>query len=493
MEREPEAGPGTVDTSDLSLDRIAEAAETIAPLFRDTPQWVDEQLCARLGRRVLVKAETLNPLRSFKGRGADYLVSRMAPGTTVVCGSSGGNFGQAVSWAARRHGLRAEVFVPADIAPVKLRRTADLGGRVHPVDGDVNAAAEAYAAEAADRVFVVDGREAAIAEGAGTIGVELLATGGFDTVVLPVGDGALITGVARWLKAHAPQVRVVGVAPAAAPALARSHRTGRVLEVEPSDAFAAGITVRRPTPEAVRRTRALVDEILLVEGEQLRDAMRLAAETLGLLPEPAGAAGLAALLAHCSIPGETVATVLTGANVDPADVAALWHAPSGDGRDAVRNDGSGGRTVIRAGRATDAARLSALALRSKAHWGYDDAFLAACREELTMRPDEIVARRTLVAERDGEPLGFVTVDGAPPRGELGMLFVEPAAIGQGVGRRLFAAALDTARAAGFARLTVQADPHAEGFYRAMGAERIGEVPSGSVPGRYLPLLELTVT
>ena len=148
--------------------------------------------------------------------------------------------------------------------------------------------------------------------------------------------------------------------------------------------------------------------------------------------------------------------------------------------------------LIRAGRAGDAARLSALALRSKAHWGYDEAFLEACRAELTLREDEIVARRTLVAERDGQPLGFVTVEGEPPQGELGMLFVEPAEIGRGLGRRLFSAALETARAAGFTRLTVEADPHAEGFYQAMGARRIGEAPSGSVPGRNLPLLAVEV-
>lgn len=148
--------------------------------------------------------------------------------------------------------------------------------------------------------------------------------------------------------------------------------------------------------------------------------------------------------------------------------------------------------MIRAGRAGDAARLSALALRSKAHWGYDDAFLAACRAELTLREEEIATRRTLVAERDGWPLGFVTVEGEPPQGELGMLFVEPVEIGRGVGRRLFTAALEAARAAGFTRLTVEADPHAEGFYRAMGARRIGEAPSGSVPGRYLPLLAVEV-
>jgi threonine dehydratase len=305
----------------LSLDRIAEAAKTIDPLFLNTPQYADEQLCARLGRRVLVKVETLNPLRSFKGRGAGFLVGGLAPGTTVVCGSGGGNFGQAIGWAARRHGLRAEVFVPGTMSPVKLRRMAGLGANVHTVDGEAKAAAEAYAAEAPDRLLVVDGRDAAIAEGAGTIGIELLSPGhgapAFDTVVVPLGDGALIAGVARWLKAHAPDVRVVGATSANAPALEHGWRTGEVTAVEPSGFFAAGITIRRPAPEAVHLTRALVDDIVLVTDDELRAAMRLATETLGLLPEPAGAAGLAAIAGHGhAIPGESVATVITGANAD---------------------------------------------------------------------------------------------------------------------------------------------------------------------------------
>ncbi|MGP3969246.1 threonine ammonia-lyase [Streptomyces sp. 6N223] len=319
---------------DLSLDRIARAAETIDPLFLNTPQYVDGQLCERLGgRRVLVKVETLNPLRSFKGRGADFHVGELArrsPGATVVCGSGGGNFAQAIAWAARRHGLRAEVFMPAGMSPVKLRRAASLGATVHAVSHDVKAAARAYAAGAADRVFVEDGRDAAVAEGAGTIGVELLRDGAgaepFGAVVLPLGDGALITGVARWVKAHAPGVRVLGAASVNAPALYRSWRTGEVTEAVPENVFAAGINITRPTAEAVARTRALVDDIVLVTDEELLSAMRLAAETLGVLPEPAGAAGLAAVAAHGgALQGDdtdadangTVATVITGANADP--------------------------------------------------------------------------------------------------------------------------------------------------------------------------------
>ncbi|WP_097870712.1 GNAT family N-acetyltransferase [Streptomyces sp. rh34] len=145
---------------------------------------------------------------------------------------------------------------------------------------------------------------------------------------------------------------------------------------------------------------------------------------------------------------------------------------------------------IRAGEAAEAAALTELALRSKGHWQYDAEFLAACREELTVRPADVAARRTAVAEEDGRILGFTTLDGEPPNGALGMMFVEPDAFGRGVGRRLFAHTMGEARRLGFTRLTIDADPNAEPFYRAMGAVRIGVTPSGSIPGRELPLLEI---
>jgi GNAT superfamily N-acetyltransferase len=137
----------------------------------------------------------------------------------------------------------------------------------------------------------------------------------------------------------------------------------------------------------------------------------------------------------------------------------------------------------------EAESLSELALRSKGHWGYDEAFLAACRDELSLDPDELAARRVTVAEEDGTLLGFATLEGEAPQGVLGMLFVEPAAIGRGVGGLLYRHVLDRARELGFDLLTIDADPHAEAFYLAMGAQRVGEVPSGSIPGRVLPLLE----
>ena len=98
----------------LSLARIEEAAHVIDPVFLNTPQYADEQLNAALGRKVVVKVETTNPLRSFKGRGADFLMGRFDAGQTVVC-SSTGNFGQAMAYAGRRRGVAVEVFVPESV------------------------------------------------------------------------------------------------------------------------------------------------------------------------------------------------------------------------------------------------------------------------------------------------------------------------------------------------------------------------------------------
>ena len=124
--------------------------------------------------------------------------------------------------------------------------------------------------------------------------------------------------------------------------------------------------------------------------------------------------------------------------------------------------------------------MSALAFASKAHWGYDDAFMEACREELTLRPSDLARWRVRVA---GERAGVHAVS---PDGELQWLFVAPAAMGCCVGAALFADACDVARAFGATELYIEADPFAAAFYERMGAVRVGEVPSASIPGRVLP-------
>ncbi|MEQ8604356.1 MAG: GNAT family N-acetyltransferase [Marivibrio sp.] len=147
---------------------------------------------------------------------------------------------------------------------------------------------------------------------------------------------------------------------------------------------------------------------------------------------------------------------------------------------------------LRPARPGEEESLSALCLRSKAHWGYDADFLAACRAELTLCADDLAAPGLAVAERAGLVVGLVQIASAGEDADLAKLFVEPQAMGQGVGRVLFAWALERAREAGARRLRVEADPDAAPFYERMGALRIGNAPSGSIPGRRLPLLAVTL-
>lgn len=143
---------------------------------------------------------------------------------------------------------------------------------------------------------------------------------------------------------------------------------------------------------------------------------------------------------------------------------------------------------IRPARTEEAQQLSELAYRSKAHWGYDDQFLARCRDPLTVSPGNIVEGRVFVLEDQGRVRGFYELTGEGPEKELTFLFVEPADIGRGYGRALWLHAVRTAKVRGADRILIHSDPHAEAFYRAMGAKRVGEVPSTAIPGRMLPLM-----
>jgi len=313
-----------VQSVDISLANIERAAGVIDPVFRDSPQFLDDQLSAALGRKVLVKVETANPVRSFKGRGADFRLRSMDKGQHVVCASAG-NFGQAMAYAGRARAIPVTVFVPTDVNPVKRARMQAFGATVIEAGVDCDESkvhARRHAAEGHGRVFIEDGDDPAISEGAGTIAVELLKSGAFDTVVVPVGDAALISGMALWLKAHSKNIRVIGVCARGAPAMARSWSAGTPVALGPADTIADGLATRAPIQTSVQRIRALVDEFLLVDDAAMLDAMRLAFRTLGLVLEPSGAAGLAAIRSH-SIPGDRLATVLTGSNIHPDLVAKL--------------------------------------------------------------------------------------------------------------------------------------------------------------------------
>lgn len=319
----------------LDLSRIEEAARVVDPVFRDTPQFISDGLLA--GVRVLLKVETVNPIRSFKGRGTDYFIHRLAERVPLVCASAG-NFGQGLAWAARARDVPLTVFAATTASPLKVTRMRRLGADVRLEGEDFDAAKEAARswAEREGARFVEDGREAPIAEGAGSLAVELLRwPQPPDAVLVPVGNGALITGVARWIKAHAPATQVVGVCAAGAPAMERSWRTHAVVQTNRADTIADGIAVRVPVPEALEDMHGLVDEMVLVDDVSIVRAMRRTFAETGVVVEPAGAAGVAALLdAAERWHGALVATPLCGSNVTDGQAREwLLGADAGKGRE----------------------------------------------------------------------------------------------------------------------------------------------------------------
>jgi len=317
------------ETRRLSLERIAQAAIVIDPVFLDSPQFRVESFEQHLDCRLVVKVETLNPIRSFKGRGADYLVASLDGRPHLVCATAG-NFGQGMAYAARKRGLPLTIFTSVTANPLKVGRMRALGADVRLIGGDVDGAhraAKIFAVEIGAQL-VEDGRDRAIAEGAGTIGLELLQwPEPVDAILVPVGDGALLAGVARWVKAHQPATHMIGVCASGAPAMERSWRAGQVQELERADTIADGMAVRHPFPEALADMIGLVDDILLVEDHTLVAAMRLAHEELGVVLEPSGAAGLAAVMTYRErFRGQLIGTILSGGNIT-AQQMQQWLVP----------------------------------------------------------------------------------------------------------------------------------------------------------------------
>jgi threonine dehydratase len=307
---------------DLDPTRIAAAPTVIEPVFQRSPQYVDPQLSRELGRTVVVKDETCNPVRSFKGRGASFLVANLPATSHVVCTSSG-NFGQAIAYACQSRGLRCTVFLDEDANPIATERIRGFraDARVVSTSRKRGPEAKSFAESTEGGILVEDARDPASAEGSGTIGLELREAGRLDAIIVPVGDGALISGVACAVKEESPSTRIVGACPAAAPSVAESWLAGTPTRAE-AHTIADGLSTTDPIPASVTRMRALVDDMVLVSEGGLVEAMRLGARTLGTLLEPSAAAGLAALLEH-DLPGERVAVLLTGSMVRPEQLALL--------------------------------------------------------------------------------------------------------------------------------------------------------------------------
>lgn len=298
------------------------AASAIDKAFLASPLIEQRSANEALACRLFAKVETLNPIRSFKGRGTDWWMANLAPSDQVIVCASAGNFGQGLAYAAAHRHRDVVVFAATTANPRKLEAMRCLGAHVM-LEGDdfdaAKAAARAYAQQQ-DGLFIEDGDDRYIAEGAGTIAKEICDALGergvnLDAIVVPLGNGALLTGVAVWIKANMPACRVIGVVAANAPAMKLSWEQNRRVTTPRADTIADGISVREPVPFALACMNGLVDDVLEVDEAAIRAAMVFCSRHYGVVVEAAGAAGIAALLAGTKFgPTHTVATVLCGGN-----------------------------------------------------------------------------------------------------------------------------------------------------------------------------------
>ncbi|NJL40666.1 MAG: pyridoxal-phosphate dependent enzyme [Leptolyngbyaceae cyanobacterium SM1_4_3] len=304
--------------SSISCENISQAYQIIDPVFLNSPQFELDALNAILNTRIVLKVETLNPIRSFKGRGTDYFVKQHAQESAFVCASAG-NFGQGMAFACRKQNIPLTVFAAETVNPLKLQRMRQLGAEVKLTGVDFDAAKETGKAYALARnyTYVEDGREIEISTGAGTIGFELSRyPEPIDTLLIPLGNGALINGVGAWFKSNRFTTRVIGVVAAGAPSMDLSWHRGYIVATETTDTISDGIAVRNPVPEALDAMKVAVDDIVQVSDEATLEAMKLVHELVGIVLEPAGAVALAAAMIYRNrFAEQLVAIPLCGSNL----------------------------------------------------------------------------------------------------------------------------------------------------------------------------------
>lgn len=311
----------------LSGDAPQRARELVSRVARETPVLASGTLSERCGGRVLLKAENLQRTGSFKLRGALNRVAALAGGGGVVAGSAG-NHGQALAYAASARGVACEVFMPAEAPVAKVAAVQAYGGSVtlggESVDDCVVAARER--ADQTGAVFVHPFDDPQVILGQATLGLELLdQVPDLATVVVPLGGGGLLSGVAGVIKRARPQVRVIGVQVAACAPYPAALAAGVPVAVNAVSTIADGIAVKRPGALTLPLVARWVDEVVVVSEEDTAEAMVILLERAKLVVEGAGAVGVAALLAALVEPSPDGATVvvLSGGNVDAGLLALV--------------------------------------------------------------------------------------------------------------------------------------------------------------------------
>jgi threonine dehydratase len=312
--------------SGYSADDVAAGVELAAARIRahvrETPLEESIALSREVGARVLLKLESAQVSGSFKARGAFNKLLALSPAERAagIVTASTGNHALATVHALSVLGLRGEIFLPAAASATKVEALRARGAQLRFIDGDpgmAEVAARAFAGETG-RVYVSPYNDPDVVAGQGTIAWELLrALDAFDSVIVPVGGGGLIAGIAGFLKTRRPGVRVVGCQPTASAVMSRSVEAGRLLELPSQESVSdatAGLVEQGSVTFPICQT--CVDEWILVEERELRSAVRLIAEQHSVLIEGAGALAVAALRRRPDLRrGQTVVLILSGSHI----------------------------------------------------------------------------------------------------------------------------------------------------------------------------------
>jgi threonine dehydratase len=309
-----------------TLDDIEKARETIAGVARVTPMETSQFLAELLGSPVHLKCENLQRTGAYKVRGAYNRLSTLTPEQRAagVVAASAGNHAQGVALAARELGIPATIFTPVGVALPKLQATRHYGAEVvlrgHSVEEALSAAKDFAARTGA--VFIPPFDHPAVIAGQGTLGLEILdQVPEADTVIVPIGGGGVIAGIALAVKGIAERtgrtIRVVGVQAENAAAYPSSLEAGEPVTVSTKPTIADGIAVARPGDMNFPIIRDLVDDIVTVSDDDVARALLVLLERAKLVVEPAGAVGVAAIMSGAVRDTGRTVVLLSGGNIDP--------------------------------------------------------------------------------------------------------------------------------------------------------------------------------
>ncbi len=305
------------------IERILKAR--VYDVAIESPLEPAPRLSKRLGNRILFKREDLQPVFSFKLRGAYNKIAHLPDDVAlrgVICASAG-NHAQGVALAARKRGIPAVIVMPETTPTIKVQAVRDLGGEVVMYGDDFDHAFERAVELARERglTFIHPFDDPDVIAGQGTIGMEILRqhSGPIDAIFVPIGGGGLIAGIATYVKSLYPQIRIVGVEPEDAASMHDSLRAGQRITLERVGIFADGVAVRRVGEETFRLAQKYVDEVILVSTDEICAAIQDIFEDNRTIAEPAGAlavAGIKKYVAREQCAGRTLVALNCGANIN---------------------------------------------------------------------------------------------------------------------------------------------------------------------------------